>query len=143
VPHAWRALRRLASLCAGLSKALTGSEGFYNEEAIEGAIEALAVQSRGEALDEKVEESLRHLLLWGFEDGGPVSAVPIEGVQGALRRVHVALVRLPIRWKGEARTALAVRLVVEHEASAGRWEPPPWGIGLQAVGGAAASGKSK
>lgn len=130
VPRSWQALRRVAALGEGICHELTGRPGFYHLPAIDDAIAALSVQSRGGTLDQALEERLRGHLLASFEQDGPASEVTVTGIDGQLRRTGPHLVRLPLRTGGRTVQALAFRLLVEHEDGAGVFRPPPWGVEL-------------
>lgn len=48
--------------------------------------------------------------------------VRIDGIDGRLRRCGACLVRMPIVWRGDVKTAIAFQWCVEHEVAPGRWE---------------------
>jgi hypothetical protein len=54
----------------------------------------------------------------------PRSVTRLANVDGNVRRGGPQLVRMPITWQGQSKTALAFRWFVEHETSPGTWEGP-------------------
>jgi hypothetical protein len=104
---------------------------------IDPVLEALAMQQKGEDLPAETNDHLRELLSrFGDSDRVLGTTTQIEGVPGQVRRGVPHLVRVPIRWRGETKKALALRLFVEQEVAAGEWQGPPWGITLQTKAGA-------
>lgn len=49
-------------------------------------------------------------------------ATRLEGIDGALRRRGPYLVRIPIVWEGQPKTAITFQWFVEHETADGTWE---------------------
>lgn len=95
-------------------------------------LDVLEAQQKGQDPPATAIEQLLATLTPDPEDR-PAAHPPValDGIDGRLRRSGTYLLRVPIRWRGEAKTALVLHHFVENEV-AGRWQPPPWGPALQA-----------
>lgn len=140
LPAVWAALRALERRESELLVARYGSSA-SQPSWVDDVLEALALQERGVDLPRELEAGLLELLLFRFATPDRLLGTPaaIEGVSGAVRRAVPQLVRVPIRWRGETKMALALRLYVEHEVAPGEWQGPPWGVALQTDGARAAT----
>ncbi len=140
LPEVWAALQRIDRRLTAVSAVLRGNGAQARRSWLDDVVDGLAVQQRGEELPADLEKRLFEKLVHGFDEVDGVLGVPsqVEGIDGKLRRAVPRLVRVPIRWRGEAKTALALRLYVEHETAPGVWAPPPWGIALDAEAAAKA-----
>ena len=134
LPRVWEALRWLARRSRDYW-AVRSPDHDWHEGAtwVDSVLEVLARQQRGEQVPPELEASLLRMLLESFDEpdtlAGTISHV--DGVRTPLRRADPHFVRVPIRWRGEVKQALALRLYVEQQDAAGRWHGPPWGLALQ------------
>ncbi|HEX6812323.1 MAG TPA: hypothetical protein VF384_11915 [Planctomycetota bacterium] len=128
LPAVWEALRWLER-----RRSLQPGDAWQKGTSwIDPVIEALELQQKGEDLPVETNDHLRHLLSrFGDKDRLLGTTTRIEGVPAQVRRGVPHLVRVPIRWRGETKKALALRLFVEQERPAGEWHGPPWGTALQ------------
>ncbi|MBZ0150088.1 MAG: hypothetical protein K8J09_01050 [Planctomycetes bacterium] len=133
LPGVLRALRvayaRLVDIDGSLQVPSRASLGL---QCIDDMLTMLDAQGRGQ---EAPREVRARLWRWMLQD------VQLEVAEsgGAVDRSHVwplrcsglYLVRLPIRWRGETRMALAFRHWVECGDQSGAWSLPPWGLLLK------------
>lgn len=93
----------------------------------------LAAQQAGADPDaERLDRSWQALQRWFVaEDPREGAIASLEGIEGGIRREGVFLVRVPIRWQGQDKTALAFRLYAMHQEPDGTWQLPPWGPELR------------
>jgi hypothetical protein len=145
LPASFAALRELdrASL---LVLAGCGGEEFAKEREAKWWPDLLAeldAQTRGAAPDPGRQVRLLDVLLQQFDAVDMLAGTEsnLDGIAGALRRAGPFLVRVPIRWRGETKHALALRMYVEHAPTPGKWTEPPWGRELHA--GAPAPAKAR
>jgi hypothetical protein len=136
LPRVWAALRRLDQRTEEVRRLLHPDWTHRTQRSwIDDVLDALAAQAVGKELDAKLEARLLQVLLRSFIESDRLLDLPVEleGDLGRFRRAGPYLVRIPIRWRGETRRALALHLLVEQEVSPGVWQPPPWGIVLDAA----------
>ncbi|MBL8755812.1 MAG: hypothetical protein JNK15_21120 [Planctomycetes bacterium] len=121
---------------AALRAAMASAQRICRTAAVEGAFLGLAPerldpvlallehQRTGTEPPAKLVDEVWQLLL-GFDgDRRPAPKVRIDGLDGNVRRSGPQLVRMPITWQGQQKTALAFRWFVEHESKPGEWEAP-------------------
>ncbi|MBL8754297.1 MAG: hypothetical protein JNK15_13425 [Planctomycetes bacterium] len=132
LPEVWRSLQAIAHAHERIAATARGPGRTELRHWLDDVVEALAIQQRNEDLPQQLEARLFSTLLHGRaeQDSGLGSRTQIEGTRGEVRRAVPHLVRLPIRWRGETRWALALRLWIEQEVGAGEWQGPPWGADL-------------
>lgn len=116
LPEVWEALRWLERRHDDL-RTVRHPETDWHEHGswVDPVLEALAIQQRGEDLPQKLHDRLREMLLWSFDAPDLLlgTTTELEGVAAPVRRAEPQLVRVPIRWRGETKKALALRLSVE------------------------------
>jgi hypothetical protein len=95
----------------------------------------LDAQTRGADPDPQRQQRLFQVLLRQFDAADMLAGTEshLDGIAGSLRRAGPFLVRVPIRWHGETKHALALRMFVEHAAKPGAWAGPPWGCELHST----------
>lgn len=122
--------RTLAALRAATRMLTPGRDPLFSD-----LEQALRDQEAGREVDaERQGRLLAALTTWfGMTDCASGATTRLPGIEGTMRRSRPYLVRMPVRWHGETRQALALRLFVEREAKPGNWEPPPWGVELRPV----------
>jgi hypothetical protein len=137
LPASFAALRELdRALCRIRLTRLPSRVAQHSEaEWWQDLLAELDVQTRGADPDAERQQRLFTVLLRQFVASDMLAGTEsnLGGIQGALRRAGPFLVRVPIRWRGETKHALALRMYVEHAPTPGKWTGPPWGRELNST----------